>query len=424
MTHCRADGRDDTYAPLRDLLSELADDDPAAWLRRRLGTDDAPHLANQLAVAVGFATGTAHAEDAALATRRLLAGLAGVRPLLLVVEDVHWAAPAFLDLVESVVELAHAPILVLCLARPDLLDVRPHWGGGRMSSSTMLLDALPAPASATLLDLLSSDRRLDAAARGRILETAEGNPLFIEQLLAAELDGDLATLPDSIQMLLAARLDRLDEADRAVIQAAAVCGTSFTSDEVSALVGEDVAASLVTLVRRELISPGEADDVEGGGWSFRHALVRDVAYAGVPKWRRAELHERLAERALEAGVDGDVSAAHHLDLALRARRETGEGGEAVDRLASERPCTCAGRASPPSTGTTGRRLRRCSQGRASSCRAMRASVWSFCRSSARRSSGAASAGRRATCSPRHMPSRWRSATRGSQHGRGSQRRSR
>ena len=109
VTHCRADGRDDTYAPLRDLLSELADDDPAAWLRRRLGTDDAPHLANQLAVAVGFATGTAHAEDAALATRRLLAGLAGERPLLLVVEDVHWAAPAFLDLVESVVELAHAP---------------------------------------------------------------------------------------------------------------------------------------------------------------------------------------------------------------------------------------------------------------------------------------------------------------------------
>ena len=89
----------------------------------------------------------------------------------------------------------------------------------------------------------------------------------------------------------------------------------------------------MTLVRRELIRPGEADDVERGGWSFRHALVRDVAYAGVPKWRRAELHERLAERALEAGVDGDVSAAHHLDLALRARRETGEGGAAVDRLA-------------------------------------------------------------------------------------------
>ena len=300
VTHCKADGRDDTYAPLRELLNELADGDPAEWLRRRLGTDDTPRLADQLAVAVGFAKGTAQAEDAALATRRLLAGLADERPLLLVVEDVHWAAPAFLDLVESVVELSHAPILVLCLARPDLLDLRPHWGGGRVSSSTLLLDALPAPASAALLDLLSSDRRLDASARTRILETAEGNPLFIEQLLAAELEGDLATLPDSIQMLLAARLDRLDEADRAVIQAAAVCGTSFTSDEVSALVGEDVAASLVTLVRRELIRPGEAEDVERGGWSFRHALVRDVAYAGVPKWRRAAA-ARASGRARTGG---------------------------------------------------------------------------------------------------------------------------
>ncbi len=331
VTHCRADGRDSTYEPLRGLLTELADGDPASWLRRRLGTEDAPHLADQLAVAVGLQTGTAHAQDAALATRRLLAGLARERPLLLVVEDVHWAAPAFLDLVESLVELARAPILVLCLARPDLLDLRPHWAGGRVRGSTILLDALPAAESETLLDLLSSNGRLDAAARRRILETAEGNPLFIEQLLAAALEGELGTLPDSIQMLLAARLDRLDEADRAVVQAAAVCGTSFTSDEVSALIGEDAAPSLVTLVRRELILPSEIDD--GDGWSFRHALVRDAAYAGLPKRRRAELHERLAARALEAGTDGDASAAHHLDSALRARIESGERGAAVERLA-------------------------------------------------------------------------------------------
>jgi DNA-binding SARP family transcriptional activator len=335
VTHCRADGRDATYAPLRDLLTELADGDPAAWLRRRLGTDDAPHLADQLAVAVGLQNGTAHAQDAALATRRLLAALARERPLLLVLEDVHWAAPAFLDLVESLVELAHASILVLCLARPDLLDLRPNWGGGRVRGSTILLDALPAAESETLLDLLSSNGRLDAAARRRILETAEGNPLFIEQLLAAALEGELDTLPDSIQMLLAARLDRLDDADRAVVQAAAVCGTSFTSEEVSALVGGDVEASLVTLVRRELIRPGEAEDAGRGGWSFRHALVRDAAYAGVPKRRRAELHERLAERALEAGMGGDASSAHHLDSALRARVESGERGAAVERLAEQ-----------------------------------------------------------------------------------------
>ncbi|HET7648951.1 MAG TPA: BTAD domain-containing putative transcriptional regulator [Gaiellaceae bacterium] len=333
VAHCRAGAREAAYSPLRDVLTELAGGDTAAWIERRLRTDDGPELAGQLAAATGLAAGAAHAEDAALAARRLLGGLARERPLLLVLEDVHWAAPPFLDLVESLVELAHAPLLVLCLARPDLLDVRPHWGGGRLSSSTVLLDALPAAASETLLGLLEPRRRVDAGARSRILAVADGNPLFIEQLLAAALEGDADAIPDSIQMLLAARLDRLDEADRACLQAAAVCGPSFTTADVSALVGGDTSTSLVALVRRELLRPGEADDPTRSGWSFRHALVREVAYAGMPKWRRAELHERLAERALEQGTDGDVAAAHHLDLALRARREAGERGPAVDGLA-------------------------------------------------------------------------------------------
>ena len=420
VTHCRADGRDATYEPLRGLLTELADGEPAAWLRRRLGTDDAPHLADQLAVAVGLETGTAHAEDAALATRRLLAGLARKRPLLLVLEDVHWAAPAFLDLVESLVELAHAPILVLCLARPDLLDLRPQWGGGRVRSSTILLDALPAAESETFLDLLSSDRRLDAAARNRILEIAEGNPLFIEQLLAAALEGELDTLPDSIQMLLAARLDRLDEADRAVVQAAAVCGTSFTTAEVSALVEGVVAASLVTLVRRELVRPDEAEDTGRGGWSFRHALVRDAAYSGVPKWRRAELHERLAERALEAG-DGRRRLGGAPPRPGTARASRVGRARLGDRPARR---ACGGAPAPrrPRRRRSGRLVRGRVAARAgvsSSCREKRVSVWSSCRSSGRRSHGAVSARRPARCSPRHMPSPASSATRGSRRGHGS-----
>ena len=131
----------------------------------------------------------------------------------------HWAAPAFLDLVESLVELARAPVLVLCLARPDLLDLRPHWGGGRLSSSSVLLDALTEAESDALLDRLAPDGTVDRAARERIVAVAEGNPLFIEQLLAAALEGDAEAVPDSIQTLLAARLDRLDDRDRAVAQA-------------------------------------------------------------------------------------------------------------------------------------------------------------------------------------------------------------
>ena len=190
---------------------------------------------DRLLAAVGLGIGLGRAEETAWAARRLLAGLARERPLLLVVEDIHWAAPAFLDLVESLVELAQAPVLVLCLARPELLDVRPHWGGGRLSSSSILLDALTDEESQLMLDRLCADGSVDAAARERILEVAEGNPLFIEQLLAAALEGYADTVPDSIQTLLAARLDRLDELDRSVAQAAAVAGTSFRTEEVADL---------------------------------------------------------------------------------------------------------------------------------------------------------------------------------------------
>jgi DNA-binding SARP family transcriptional activator len=332
---CRAGAEEVTYAPLRDVLAELAGGDLAAWIRERLSTeDDGAQLAERLVGAVGLDAEPGRTEDTALAARRLLAGLARDRPLLLVLEDVHWAAPAFLDFVESVVEIVRAPVLVLCLARPELLDVRAHWGGGRLSSSSILLDALTQAESEALLDLLSSDGRLDAAARERILEVAEGNPLFIEQLLVTALEGQAGAVPDSIHTLLAARLDRLDDRDRAAAQAAAVCGTAFTTEEVAELVEADPSASLLTLVRRELVRPGEADDPGGAGWSFRHSLIRDVAYGSLTKRRRAELHERLARRAIERGRDVDLAAGYHLDQAVSARRESGEAGAGVDRLAA------------------------------------------------------------------------------------------
>ncbi len=335
VAHCRAGSGAATYSPLRDLLTTFADGDVVVWARDRLGEEEGAQLARQLAAATGLAEGTAHAEDVALATRRLFAGLARRHPLLLVLEDAHWAAPFALDFVESLVELAHAPLLVLCLARPDLLDARPHWGGGRVSSSTIMLDALTPGESDALLDGLSADEPLGSAGRERILSLAEGNPLFIEQLLAAALEGEVDTLPDSIQTLLAGRLDRLDELDRAVVEAAAVCGTSFPTEDVEALVDGDVSHSLVTLVRRELIRPGEVDDPGGAGWSFRHSLIRDVAYSSIPGRRRAALHERLGASPAGLRPDGDAFAAFHLDQALRSLLETGARGPDVDRLAGE-----------------------------------------------------------------------------------------
>jgi DNA-binding SARP family transcriptional activator len=332
---CRAGTAEVTYAPLREVLEALADGDLAVWIRERLGPeDDGAQLAGWLVAALGLGVEPGSPEETSWAARRLLAGFARDRPLLIVLDDVHWAAPAFLDLVESLIELARAPVLVLCLARPDLLDVRPRWGGGRLGSSSVLLDVLTDTESDALLDRLSSDSPLEAAGRDRILAVAEGNPLFIEQLLAAALEGDAGAVPDSIQTLLAARLDRLDDDDRAAAQAAAVCGTSFTTEEVAELVEADPYASLLTLVRRELIRPGESNDPGGAGWSFRHSLIRDVAYTSVPKWRRAELHERLARRAIELGRDVDLAAGYHLDQAVRAKRESGEHGARVDQLAA------------------------------------------------------------------------------------------
>jgi len=303
---CRADEQDSPYAPLAETLASLGHGNVDDWL---LGSP----------------------EETAWAARRLLAELAGERPLLLVFDDIHWAGPSFLELVESLVELARAPVLVLCLARPDLLDVRPHWGGGRLSASSVLLDALDETESDALLDLLAPGGDVE---RKRILAVAEGNPLFIEQLLAAAHDGDTDAIPDSIQTLIAARLDRLDDRDRTVAQAASVCGTSFTTGDVAALAGGDPSTSLLALMRRELVRPGDADE----DWSFRHALIRDVAYGSLTKRARADLHERLAERA-----GTDLAAGHHLEEAVHARREVGERGADLEGLA-ERAVDRLGRA--------------------------------------------------------------------------------
>ena len=169
----------------------------AAWIRERFGQDaDGGNSAAWLVAAVGLGAEPGRPEETAWAARRLLAGLAHDRPLLIVLDDVHWAAPAFLDLVESLVELARAPVLVLCLARPDLLELRPHWGGGRLSSSSVLLDALTEAESDALLDRLASGQAARCRRHGSASShVAEGNPLFIEQLLAAALEGDAEAVP-------------------------------------------------------------------------------------------------------------------------------------------------------------------------------------------------------------------------------------
>jgi hypothetical protein len=278
----------------------------------------------------------ANRDEIALQTRLLFERLAREQPLVVVFDDLQWAEPTFLDLVDHVTDLARdAPILLICSARPELLDARPGWGGGKLNATTMLLEALTEGESAQLVDnlLLAG---ADPATKKRIATAAEGNPLFVEEMLAmvAE-DGDVA-VPPTIQALLAARLDRLSPDERTLLECAAVEGQEFHREALAALVptpfAERLTHTVQSLVRKDLIRPtGEQ------AFRFKQLLLRDAAYEAIPKEQRAELHERFAERVEEAFPELDEIRGYHLEQAYRNRAELGpidERGHALARRAS------------------------------------------------------------------------------------------
>jgi len=191
-------------------------------------------------------------------------------------------------------------VLVLCLARPDLLEIRPHWGGGHLSSSAILLDALTPAESGALLDRLAADERIDTPAREHILTVAEGNPLFIEQLAATMLEtstGGRMSLPNSIRGLLAARLDALPQDERSLLLDAAVVGKTFWRGALEAMGdGEELAERLAALERRDLVRRDTVSSFEGDQqYSFTHVMIRDAAYNLLPRARRRERHAQVAQ---------------------------------------------------------------------------------------------------------------------------------
>jgi predicted ATPase len=309
-----------TWWPLSEALREsglLAQIGPAA--------DDAARLVARLLEPNGPAVAP---EEAFWAVRRVLESLARERPLVLVLDDLHWAEPTFVDLVEHVADWApDAPLLVLIMARPELLDTRPAWGGGKPNATSVLLEPLGESDAADLLWNLVDPGTVGESTATRILRVAEGNPLFVEELvamLAASDDGHLPeTVPPTIHALIAARLDRLTDPARAVIEAAAVEGKEFGRERLEALVEDDVAEQLLALVRTDLIRPAGPRE---GTFRFRHQLIRDAAYDGISKERRATLHERFADwleqhRATVPSVDELLG--HHLESAVVFRRELG-----------------------------------------------------------------------------------------------------
>ncbi len=263
-----------------------------------------------------------------LLIRRLLEEVARERPLVVVFDDIHWAEPTFLDLLDHIADLSRgAPILLLCLARPELLDERPGWGGGKLNATTLLLEPLTADECAQLIEELDGD--VDAATRARIIQVAEGNPLFAEEMLALARDGGDIGVPSTIHALLQARLDRLGHDERGVIERGAVEGQVFHQSAVRELAPEaardGVERNLVGLVRKELIRPDQPTFPGEDAFRFRHLLIRDAAYESLPKETRAELHARFADW-LESRTDLvelDEIVGFHLEQAVEYRRELG-----------------------------------------------------------------------------------------------------
>jgi class 3 adenylate cyclase len=281
-----------------------------------------------------------------LATRALLEERAVERPLVLVVDDLHWAEEPMLDLVEHVVDWSRAaPILVLCVARPELLDVRPGWGGGKLNATSVLLEPLAGEEARRLADGLLAGVELDEETRGRILTTADGNPLFLEEMaaLAREARGAV-DVPPTIRALLQARLDTLNDDERLVVERGAVEGQVFHRGAVTALAPAtpplDVPGQLLSLVRKEVVRPDQAVITGDDAFRFRHLLIRDTAYEGLPKAVRADLHERFADWLEEnvALVEQDEIVGYHLEQAALYRGELGDpaaataGRRAADHL--------------------------------------------------------------------------------------------
>jgi len=303
------------------------------------------------AVAALLGDGQASADEIAVDVRRLLEARASERPLAILFDDLQWGEPTFLDLVEHVADWSRdAPILLLCLARPELLELRPGWGGGKMNATTVLLEPLSASETDELIEELLAGGTLDNALRERIRVAAEGNPLFVEQMLAmVEESPGSVTVPSTIQALLAARLDQLPAEERAALERGAVEGQIFHRSAVVALAPEDpdVPSRLMGLVRKELVRPSRAMLPGDDAFRFRHLLIRDAAYDALPKSERAGLHERFAlwlEEHAPTLVELDEIVGYHLEQAARYAAELGRPSAELEERAALRLAAAGRRA--------------------------------------------------------------------------------
>jgi class 3 adenylate cyclase/tetratricopeptide (TPR) repeat protein len=363
---CLSYGEGITYWPVAEVVRQAAGighDDSLPAARGKLaallaGQEQAERIGSRITDLVGLgeaAGGETH--ETFWAVRKLFEHVASRRPLVVALEDLHWAEPTLLDLVEYVGNFTrNAPVLLLALARTELLEARLDWGRSVAGAATILLEPLPSAESGHLVEQLLGIAGIDEHVAAQIAALAGGNPLFIEELVAKLLDDgllrrdrnwklssaqlDRVGVPATIQVLLAARLEQLPSGERAVLERASVVGKSFSWAAAAALATAPerirLGSELASLVRRGLLLPDHSEIAGEDAFQFRHDLIRDAAYQALPKQDRAQLHERLAawlqqvagERAGEYEILG-----YHLEQAVRYRGELGPVDEEVRTLA-------------------------------------------------------------------------------------------
>ena len=361
---CLTYGEGITYWPVSEVVRQalgLRGESSQDDIRRRLaervrGKDHADRIVEGVAQMMGLSDATGSQEQMFWGTRRFLEAEADERPLMVVFDDIHWGEPIFLDFVEYLADFASGPLLMICMARLDLLEERPGWGAGRRNGTMLTLDPLTEGESVLLVRNLLGVEDVAPATGRHLVRASEGNPLFIEEMLRMLIDqgllkhgdagwstvGDVSGLPapPTIQALLSARLERLQPDELAVIQRASVVGKAFSWGAVTALTPEpelpEVGRLLQALIRKELILP-DPDAVEGEDtFRFRHLMIQEAAYEAIPKEIRADLHELFAswmEGRGGAESEHDEILAHHLERAYRWRTEIAPPDERARSLA-------------------------------------------------------------------------------------------
>jgi DNA-binding SARP family transcriptional activator len=325
----------------RAAIEALDDAEEAAWVTRHL---------RPLVQVVPDAQISEDVQEAFAAWRRFLEAISARRPLVAVFEDVQWANDALLDFIDELVDrVGTVPLLVVCSTRTELLARRPGWGGGKPNQTTISLLPLTVGGIKALVSALLGYASLPEATLAALIQASGGNPLFVEEyvrmlddkgMLAGGLDGRRAgqlPMPDSVRRLITARLDTLAPADKALLQAAAVLGQVGWPGGLAAVSGCDPATVegwLTEVERRDLLRRGRPSSVAGETeFAFRHALVRDVAYAQLPRVVRAERHTRAAEWLAGLGTDRAEQVAHHWRQALALSTAAGHSSPELSERA-------------------------------------------------------------------------------------------